>query len=163
MNITESIHIQTLLGWLLDPHTPHELEAVARNAAVYLAARAAVTLGAGPGGPAAAAGWSSMLTSCAGCSRCPRPDPDPVKRVDRTQVTSVLLARQIPLAVLRERLAPVRTDPGGAGVGDKRPVAACHRAAPEHTFSWWQSTSAAELRPTQTGLEHGQESVDVQH
>ncbi len=77
MNVTESTNLQTLLGWLLDRHTPDDAEPAARAAAVYLADRARAPLGAGPAGAVVEAGWESMLTSCAGCTACaPRRDLD---------------------------------------------------------------------------------------
>ena len=76
MNITEATNVQNLLAWLTDRHLVDNQGAdVARQAAEALAAASHQRLGAGLTAADVAAGWSELLTACAGCPTC-QPEDD---------------------------------------------------------------------------------------
>jgi hypothetical protein len=74
VNISESSDVQSLLGWLLNPHlTSREDEARARAAAERLADRASACLAAGIRGRDIAKDWDDLLSTCPGCADCAPP------------------------------------------------------------------------------------------
>jgi hypothetical protein len=76
VDLTEAVHAQTLIGWLIDPHatTPAQCDA-ARDAAAWLADHAHQVTHTGPTAAQVLHGWDNLLEGCAGCPDC-TPDPD---------------------------------------------------------------------------------------